>query len=308
MSVEQVCIIGSGPAGLTAAIYTARANLRPIVLEGGVPGGQLMWTSEVENFPGFPTGIKGSELMGNMRKQAERFGARLVAEFASSLDCSENGKLRIQTNSRVVEAQSVILAVGASHRWLGVPGEEELKNKGVSACATCDAAFFKGKAVVVVGGGDSAMEEATFLTKFARSVTLLVREEEGKLTASVAMVERAKKNEKIEFLYSTEVVRVIGDSRMTGVEVRGVMTGEKRLLDAQGMFVAIGLVPNTKFLEGVVKLARGYIDVHDFTRTSVEGVFAAGDAHDGRYRQAISAAGFGCMAGIDVERYLTDRA
>lgn len=304
--MNNVLILGSGPSGLTAAIYAARAELKPLVFDGETPGGQLMWTSVVENFPGFPEGIQGSELMMRMRKQAERFGAQFKSAVVESVDFSGD-PLKVTAAGEQYETKTVILALGASHRWLGVKGEEEFKNKGVSACATCDGALFRDKDLVVVGGGDSAMEEATFLTKFAKSVKILVREAEGELVASKAMVQRAANNEKIEFLWNTEVEEVFGDTIVQGVKIVSNKTGEKGELAVQGMFVAIGLEPKTGFLEGHIELEKGFIVVHNVTSTSVEGVFASGDVHDYRYRQAITAAGYGCMAALDVEKYLAGK-
>lgn len=300
--MENVIILGSGPAGLTAAIYCARADLQPLVLAGDTLGGQLMWTSDVENFPGFPEGIQGPDLMTGMVEQAKRFGARVELETVSRVDFSSKDKLQLWAGDKLFEARTVILAMGASHRWTNVPGEEEFKNRGVSACATCDGAFFREKDLIVVGGGDGAMEEATFLTKFASSVTVLVRGD--KLRASKAMQHRAESNDKIRFLYNTELREITGDATVSGVKIVNNQTKEEGELAVQGVFVAIGLVPNTAFLENAIDMEKGYITVTDHTRTSAEGVFAAGDVHDYRYRQAVTAAGLGCMAALDVEKYL----
>jgi thioredoxin reductase (NADPH) len=301
---EKLIIIGSGPAGLTAAIYAARAELSPLVIAGLNPGGQLMLTSEVENFPGFIDGIQGPELMQNMQKQAERFGARIVNEDVTSVDFSAK-PFKIKTESKEFQSDSVIIATGAEANWLGLESEQRLRGKGVSACATCDGFFFKGKDVVVVGGGDSAMEEANFLTKFANKVHLLHRRDSFK--ASKIMLERAKSNPKIQIHTNTQVVEVLGENSVTGVEILDTSTGEKSVLDVQGYFAAIGHTPVTKLFSsaGVETNQAGYITPKEHTQTNIEGVFVAGDVHDHRYRQAITAAGWGCAAALDAEKYLS---
>lgn len=304
---EKVIIIGGGPAGHTAAIYASRAQLEPVLFEGRTPGGQLMLTTDVENFPGFPEGMMGPELVGLLKKQSERFGTRCLGEEVVSVDFSQR-PLRVTTEERTYEAESVIIATGASAMWLGLPSEKEYYGRGVSACATCDGFFFKGKKIVVVGGGDSALEEATFLTRFAESVTLVVRRDE--LRASKIMQERAKANPKVSFLWNSEVKEVLGDGqRVTGVRVFDNKTEETSDLPTEGVFVAIGHKPNTELFKGQIDLdAKGYIvtEPHS-TKTNVEGVFAAGDVADHYYRQAISAAGTGCMAAIDAERWLASK-
>lgn len=303
-SVEQLVIIGSGPAGYTAAIYAARANLKPLCIEGYQSGGLLMLTSDVENYPGFPEGIEGPHLMQNFRKQAERFGTRFLSKDATKVDFSKR-PFKIWVNEQEIQAQSVILSTGAATKWLGIESESRLLGKGVSSCATCDGAFFKDSKIVVVGGGDSAMEEATFLTKFASEVTLLHRREEFR--ASKIMLDRARKNPKIKFVLNVEVEEILGEDAVRGVRIRNSKTGEKQELPCEGFFVAIGHEPNTKFLRGQVHLdEKGYITLpkRPTTATSVEGVFAAGDVQDVWYRQAITAAASGCSAAIDAERWL----
>ena len=301
----RVAIIGSGPAGLTAALYTARANLKPLVL-GGVPaGGQLMLTTDVENYPGFPEGIQGPELVTRMREQAARFGAEILDANVRAVDFSRRPfRLDLGFAGEVL-ADSVIVATGANARWLDLPSEQRLRGHGVSACATCDGFFFKGKVVACVGGGDSAMEEATFLTKFATKVLLFHRRKEFR--ASRIMLERARANPKIEFVTETEVVEVLGEGAVTGLKVKHLPTGAVRTVPVDGLFLAIGHDPATEVFRGHLDLdPKGYIRTHDITRTSVSGVFAAGDVYDHRYRQAVSAAGLGCMAAIDVERFLAE--
>jgi thioredoxin reductase (NADPH) len=299
---RKLVIIGSGPAGLTAAVYAARANLRPLVFEGIAAGGQLMLTTEVENYPGFVDGIMGPELMANMRKQAARFEADYITADVTAVDFSQQ-PLRVSTASEEVSTGAVVIATGAAARRLNVPGERELLGHGVSTCATCDGFFFRGKELVVVGGGDSAMEEATFLTKFASKVTVVHRRD--KLRASKIMQERAFANPKISFVWNSLVSEVRGEGQVTGVRLQGVADGAVTELAADGVFVAIGHTPNTSLFEGKVELDGGYIQTRaGTTRTSVPGVFAAGDVVDYRYRQAITAAGMGCMAAMDAERYL----
>ncbi|HZY91174.1 MAG TPA: thioredoxin-disulfide reductase [Thermoplasmata archaeon] len=301
----RVAIIGSGPAGLTAALYAARANLAPLVI-GGVPaGGQLMLTTDVENYPGFPEGIQGPELITRMRAQAVRFGAEMLDANVRAVDFAHRPFQLDLGLAGTVSAESVIVATGANARWLDLPSEQKLRGHGVSACATCDGFFFKGKVVACVGGGDSAMEEATFLTKFATKVLLIHRRKEFR--ASQIMLARAHANPKIEFLTEQEVVEVLGDGAVTGLKVRSIPTGEVRTVPAEGLFLAIGHDPATEVFRGHLALdPKGYVETHAITRTSVPGVFAAGDVYDHRYRQAVSAAGLGCMAAIDVERYLAE--
>ncbi|CAN5560838.1 thioredoxin-disulfide reductase [soil metagenome] len=299
---RKVVIIGSGPAGLTAAVYAARANLNPLVIEGIQAGGQLMLTTDVENYPGFVDGIMGPDLMGNMRKQAARFEADFVTENVTQVDLSQRPFV-IRTRDELVEAEAVIVSTGASARMLGVPGESKLLGHGVSTCATCDGFFFRGKELLIVGGGDSAMEEAIFLTKFASRVRVVHRRDG--LRASKIMQDRAFDNPKIEFVWDSEVTEILGDDSVSGARIRNVKSGEDSELDAGGVFVAIGHTPNTSLFEDQLELDGGYIKVSgETTQTSVPGVFAAGDVVDFRYRQAITAAGMGCMAAIDAERYV----
>jgi thioredoxin reductase (NADPH) len=299
---RDVVIMGSGPAGLTAALYAARANLRPLVLKGVDAGGQLMLTTEVENYPGFPDAVLGPELMERMEKQAGRFEADLLHQAATRVDLSAR-PFGIWSGDEEWRAKTLIVATGASARWLDVPGETTMRGRGVSSCATCDGFFFRGKDLAVVGGGDSAMEEALFLTRFATKVTVVHRRDE--LRASKIMQDRAMANEKIEFAWNAEVQEVLGDESVTGVRLRDVHTGDTRDLEVGGVFVAIGHTPNTQLFEGQLDLEQGYIRVDEpTTRTSVEGVFAAGDVVDHIYRQAITAAGMGCQAAIDAERFL----
>ena len=305
--VHDVIVIGSGPAGYTAAIYAARAQLTPLVFEGTQFGGALMTTTEVENYPGFRDGITGPELMDQMREQALRFGADLRMEDVDAV--SLDGPVKTVTVAdETYQARAVILAMGAAARHLGVPGEDRLLGMGVSTCATCDGFFFRDQDIAVIGGGDSAMEEATFLTRFARSVTLVHRREEFR--ASRIMLERAKANDKIKFLLNTQVTGVDGDNRVTGVRLRNNATGEESTLPVTGVFVAIGHDPRSELIRGEVDLdADGYVLVRDHTTsTSIEGVFAAGDLVDHTYRQAITAAGTGCSAAIDAERWLAETA
>jgi thioredoxin reductase (NADPH) len=304
---ENVVILGSGPAGLTAAIYTARANLRPLVIEGETigtdqPGGQLMTTTEVENFPGFVDGIMGPELMSAMRAQAIRFGARFVTKRAESVDLTSTPK-RIVYDDVEVTTRAVIIATGAKALMLGLENERRLLGYGVSTCATCDGFFFRGRDIVVVGGGDSAIEEANFLTKFGDSVTVVHRRKE--LRASKIMQDRAFANPKVRFAWNSVVTDIIGDTKVEGVKLRDTVTGETSTLAAAAVFVAIGHAPTTELFAGQVEVdADGYIITREGTATSVEGVFACGDVVDHVYRQAITAAGMGCMAAIDVERWL----
>ncbi|MBY0287934.1 MAG: thioredoxin-disulfide reductase [Mycobacteriaceae bacterium] len=304
-TVHDLIVIGSGPAGYTAAIYAARAQLAPLVFEGIQFGGALMTTTEVENYPGFRDGITGPELMDQMREQALRFGADLRMEDVDSV--SLEGPIKTVTvGDETYRARAVILAMGAQARHLGVPGEEALIGMGVSTCATCDGFFFRDEDIVVVGGGDSAMEEATFLTRFARSVTIVHRREEFR--ASRIMLERARANEKITFLTNTQVIAIEGDPKVSGVRLRNTVTGEESKLDVTGVFVAVGHDPRSELVRGQVDLDDdGYVQVKQHsTATSVEGVFAAGDLVDHIYRQAITAAGTGCSASIDAERWLAE--
>ncbi len=306
-NVHDVIVIGSGPAGYTAAVYAARAQLTPLVFEGTQFGGALMTTTEVENYPGFRDGITGPELMDQMREQALRFGADLRMEDVDEV--SLDGPVKsVTVGGETYQARAVILAMGAAARHLGVPGEDKLIGMGVSTCATCDGFFFSDQDIAVVGVGDSAMEEATFLTRFARSVTLIHRRDEFR--ASRIMLERAKANDKITFLLNTQVLEVEGDNRVTGVRVRNSATGEESTLSVTGVFVAIGHDPRSELVRGQVDVdADGYVVVRDHTTsTSIEGVFAAGDLVDHTYRQAITAAGTGCSAAIDAERWLAETA
>ncbi|MFM8600103.1 MAG: thioredoxin-disulfide reductase [Mycobacterium sp.] len=310
-AVQDVIVVGSGPAGYTAAIYAARAQLRPLVFEGTSFGGALMTTTEVENYPGFRAGITGPELMDEMREQALRFGADLRMEDVESMSLAGPVKEVVLSGGETHRARAVILAMGAAARYLGVPGEQELLGRGVSSCATCDGFFFKDQDIAVIGGGDSAMEEATFLTRFARSVTLVHRREEFR--ASKIMLERARDNEKITFLTNTVVVAVEGTTSVTGLRVRDAAAGEQggeRVLPVTGVFVAIGHDPRSELVRDSLDVdPAGYVLVRDrTTATSLPGVFAAGDLVDHTYRQAITAAGSGCAAAIDAERWLADGA
>ncbi|MDH3729651.1 MAG: thioredoxin-disulfide reductase [Acidimicrobiia bacterium] len=302
---ERVTIIGSGPAGLTAAIYAARADLSPFMVEGAQAGGQLMLTTDVENYPGFPDGIMGPDLMDQFRKQAERFGTRIVTADVTKVDFSST-PFKVWVGADEYESDAIIISTGASARWLEVPGEEALRGFGVSACATCDGFFFKEKELVVVGGGDSAMEEALFLTKFASKVTIIHRRDEFR--ASKIMVQRALDHPKIEVIWDSVVDEILGDGTVSGVSVRNVKTEETTEFKTDGVFVAIGHTPNTSLFKGQLALnEKGYIEVFEGTATSVPGVFAAGDVVDFVYRQAITAAGSGCAAAIDAERWLEAR-
>ncbi len=299
--INQVIIIGSGPAGLTAAIYAARAGLEPLVIEGYGAGGQLMITTDVENYPGFPDGVQGPDMMMMFRQQAERFGTRFITADVSRVDFSER-PFRVWVDNDEYVGSSVIVSTGASARWLGIDGETRLRGKGVSACATCDGFFFKDKPVVVIGGGDTAMEEALFLTRMCESVTVVHRRDEFR--ASAIMAERVLENPKISVVWNAAVVDVEGDNVVEGVRVADVNTGEQSVIPAAAMFVAIGHQPNTELFEGILDAdGEGYL-ITDGTNTNVEGVFACGDVQDTVYRQAITAAGSGCMAAIDAERWL----
>jgi thioredoxin reductase (NADPH) len=299
---EKLTIIGSGPAGLTAAIYASRADLNPLMIEGIAAGGQLMLTTDVENYPGFPDGIMGPELMELFKKQAVRFGTRVVTSDVSKVDLSQR-PFKVWVGSDEYETESIIVSTGASARWLDVPGEDKLRGYGVSACATCDGFFFKDRPIVVVGGGDSAMEEALFLTKFASRVTVVHRRDEFR--ASKIMATRVLEHDKIDVLWNTVVDEVLGDTSVEGVRLRNVETGAVEDFTTQGVFVAIGHDPNTALFAGQLELdEKGYIEVFGTTATSVEGVFGAGDVVDHTYRQAVTAAGMGCEAAIDAERWL----
>jgi thioredoxin reductase (NADPH) len=302
----KLAIVGSGPAGYTAAIYAARAELAPLVIGGFRFGGQLMLTTDVENYPGFPEGVTGPELMELFQKQAERFGARVLLTDATAVDLQTH-PFRISTDEGEFTAEALIVATGASAQWLGLESEQRLQNRGVSACATCDGALFRGKAMAVVGGGDTAMEEALFLTRFANVVHVIHRR--GELRASRIMQERARRNEKIRFVWHSEVDEVLGADAVTGVRVRDVRTGAKQEIPVEAVFVAIGHKPNTELFRGKLRANdKGYLLVEPgSTRTNVEGVFACGDAMDPTYRQAVTAAGTGCMAALDAERWLASR-
>lgn len=303
MQKSDLVIVGSGPAGYTAAIYAARANLEPLLIEGYQSGGQLMLTSDVENYPGFPEGILGPEMMDRFRKQAQRFGTKFLQKDVTSVDFKSK-VLKVFCGEDCIEGKAVIIATGASANWLNIPSEQKLLGKGVSSCATCDGAFFKGEELVVVGGGDSAMEEALFLTKFASHVTVVHRRD--KLRASKIMADRAQAHEKIDFVWNSTVEEVLGETGVQGVRVKN-QSGEESQIECAGLFIAIGHSPNTDFLKGQIELdSKGYMVLPELptTKTTIPGVFSAGDVHDSIYRQAITAAGSGCRAAIDAERYL----
>ncbi|MDR0933137.1 MAG: thioredoxin-disulfide reductase [Victivallales bacterium] len=307
MKKEKLVIVGSGPAGYTAAIYAARANLNPLIFAGTLPGGLLTQTTHVENFPGFPEGVTGFDLVQNMQQQAERFGTRLEYDEVIEFKLTDGGvQTLVLSSGETIEAEALILATGASPRYLGIPSEERLKNKGVSACATCDGAFYKDVPVVVLGGGDSAMEEALFLTRFASKVYVIHRRDQ--LRASRIMTERAKTNPKIEFVWSSTVEEIIGERKVSGIRIKNNKTGEISTVECSAVFVALGHVPNTeKFRQFIDTDASGYVILKENSaKTKLKGVFAAGDCADPSYRQAISAAGMGCRAAIDAERYLEE--
>ncbi len=308
---HKVIIIGSGPAGLTAALYNARANLDPVVFEGLQPGGQLTITTEVENYPGFEEGIQGPELMDVMRKQAQRFGAKTFFKEVTKVDFSER-PFKVWTGEELHTADSIIISTGATAKWLGIPSEEKYKGYGVSACATCDGFFFKDQKVIVIGGGDSAMEEANYLTKFASEVSVVHRREEFR--ASRIMLERAQKNPKIKFITDSVVKEILGEENMgqkkvTGAILENTKTGETQQVEVDGVFLAIGHKPNTELFEGMLDMDEtGYLNVKGASSyTNVDGVFAAGDVADHVYRQAVTAAGMGCRAAIDAERWLAEQ-
>jgi thioredoxin reductase (NADPH) len=301
--LRKIIILGSGCAGSTAAIYAARANLAPLVLEGREPGGQLAITTDVENFPGFPDGIQGPELMELMKQQAQRFGAEYKMEAAVEVDLARR-PFRVRTDDNEYRGSALIIATGASAKWIGLESERKLIGRGVSSCATCDGAFFRGKEVIVVGGGDTAMEEALFLTRFATKVSVVHRRDQ--LRASKIMADRALGNPKIEFVWNTVITEIfdVAKNAVTGVRIRDIVNGREETRPIDGVFVAIGHKPNTEVFEGQLEMKNGFIVLKNGSRTSVEGVFAAGDVHDYVYRQAVTAAGCGCRAAMDAERFL----
>jgi thioredoxin reductase (NADPH) len=302
ITVYDVIVLGSGPAGLTASIYTSRAGLKTLVVAGATWGGQLMLTREVENFPGFENGILGPDLMTAIRKQAERVGAKLVFEHATAVDFKTN-PFKITVGNKVYEAKTVIIATGASARWLGLDSETRLRGRGVSVCATCDAPFFRNKKVVVVGGGDTAMEEALVLSKVVGEVKVIHRRD--KLRACKCLQDTAFANPKISFVWNSVVTEVLGENRVEGVKLKNVVSGKESTLSCDAVFLAIGYIPNTDIFKGQIKMDEtGYIVVQKETQTNIEGVFVAGDVADQRYRQAIAAAGSGCKAALDAEKYL----
>jgi len=304
--MEKVIILGTGIAGCTAAIYAARANLNPIMISGPEDGGQLTLTTDVENFPGFPDGVQGPALVEMCKKQAERFGTRFKVDIASEFKKIKGGFELNLMGGEKIQTKTLIVATGASARWLGIPSEEKYKGRGVTTCATCDGAFFKGKEVVVIGGGDSAMEEANFLTKFANKVTVIHRKNEFR--ASKIMQDRFFKNAKCKVIWDNEVAEILGDGkRVTGVKLKNLKTGKFSEFKSDGVFLAIGHIPNTTIFEGKLDLdEKGYIKTDRFMKTNIPGVFAAGDVQDVRYRQAITAAGSGCQAAMEAEKYLAE--
>lgn len=301
-SIENLIIIGSGPAGFTAAIYASRANLFPTVFVGPVPGGQLTETTTVENFPGFPKGVLATELMDMMRQQAEKFGSKVIDQIVTKVDFSKNPYSVYTTNNQYL-AKSIIIATGASAKWLDIPSEKKLKGKGISACATCDGPLYRNKDVAVIGGGDSAMEEALFLAKFASSVTIIHRREEFR--ASKIMLNRAHQDQKIKFLTNLEIVEYIGEKKLQSIRVKNTVSGEEKLLEFHGVFLAVGHHPNTDLFKDFLPLdEKKYIETTKAPLTELPGIFVAGDVADHRYRQAISAAGSGCQAAVEAEKYL----
>lgn len=305
--MENVIILGTGIAGCTAAVYTARANLSPLVISGMEDGGQLTLTTEVENFPGFPEGVQGPELVERCKKQAEKFGAKFKVDMVMELEKTDEGFGLTLMSGEKLQSKSLIIATGASAGWLGIPSEEKYKGRGVTTCATCDGALFKDKEVVVVGGGDSAMEEALFLTKFATKVTIIHRRDEFR--ASKIMQDKVLKNKKVDVIWDSKVVEILGDGKfVTGVKLKNVKTNEEKEFSCQGVFLAIGHIPNTKFLAGKLDLdEKGYIKTDRFMHTNLEGAFAAGDVQDIRFRQAITAAGSGCKAAMEAEKFLAEK-
>lgn len=300
----NVIIIGGGPAGYTAAIYCARSNLKPLLFSGPVPGGQLIETTIIENYPGFPEGISGTELMDRFRKQTKNLGTTIIDQTVSKVDLSEK-LFKVVANNETYLTKSIIIATGATARWLGIESETKFRGKGVSACATCDGPFFKNKNVVVIGGGDTAMEEAQFLSKFASSVKIIHRRDQFR--ASKIMIDRVSKNPKIEFVLNSVVDKFIGNSLLEGVAVENIKTHVKQTIKAEGAFIAIGHVPNTTVFQDILPIGKkGYIETNNPPLTNIEGVFVAGDVYDYKYRQAITAAGSGCQAAIQVEKYLAD--
>ena len=302
--MHDVIIIGSGSAGYTAAIYACRAGRETLILAGSIPGGQLMITSDVENFPGFPEGVLGPELMEKLRRQAEKFGPEIIYDDVSFVEFSSR-PFKVVAGGKSYEGKSVIIATGANAKWLGLPSETKFRGRGVSSCATCDGFFFKGKDVVTVGGGDTAMEEATFLANITKSVTVVHRRDA--LRASKIMQERATANPKIHFVWDSTIKEITGDDKVTGVQLHNLKSGKDSHVNAEGVFVAIGYEPNTEFLKGKVELdSQGYVVTRKDTETSIPGVFAAGDVRDHKYRQAVTAAADGCMAAIDADRFLAE--
>jgi thioredoxin reductase (NADPH) len=300
----DVIILGSGPAGLTAAIYTTRADLKTLVIAGVKAGGQLTLTTIVENFPGFPEGIQGPDLMANMRKQAEKFGAEFINDDFTTADFTKK-PFKVTVSDKTFETKAVIIATGAENKWLGIPGESERIGRGVCSCAPCDGAFFRNKKVIVVGGGDSAMEEATVLTKFADQVTLIHRRDEFK--ASEIMQKRVKKNPKIKIILNAELTEILGQGKVEKVKIKNNKSGEISEMPIDGVFVAVGHKPNTSAFKGIDLNEEGFINVHDHFLTNVDGVFTAGDVHDNKYKQAITAAGFGASAALEVQQWLSNQ-
>lgn len=304
MELYDVIIIGSGPAGLTAALYATRANLKTLVIAGRAWGGQLMLTTLVENYPGFPEGIQGPDLMAAMRKQAEHHGAQIIdVDFKSADYGSQPFKIRTD-DDKEYSSKTVIIATGADTKWLEVPGEKERIGRGVSSCAPCDGPFFRNKNVIVVGGGDSAMEEALVLTKFANSVTVIHRRDQFR--ASQVMQERVKTNPKIKILFNSQILEILGEGKVEKVKIKNNKTNEVTEMPIDGVFVAIGHIPNSALFQGIDRDERGFIKVYNHTKTNIDGVFVAGDVHDAEYKQAVTAAGFGCMAALEVDKYLID--